>query len=209
MTDEVPQNHEVSQFVKLGKELLAATERPNVITLAQFEPYIQLFCPDKKRMQTDTAYIASMRSLMNDYRVKLGINIYYPTLVVDQIEEPRKVVLFLDRWFSKIQSDNVTANSARDTVPSNINKMGGDHRDSLVLSASVKDLMSANSSEEQGKIFQANRAESALMLKIFVENNLPPEKRAEFIAKHSPVATEDTGTVPLSTANYGFDDDDE
>jgi hypothetical protein len=210
MADEVPQNHEVSQFVKLGKELLEATERPNIITLAQFEPYVQIFCPDQKRMQNDMAYIQSMRNLMNDYRVKLGINIYYPTLVVDQMEEPRKVLLFLDRWFSKIQSDYVPSNSARDNVPSNINKMGGDHRDSLVMSASVKDLMVANSSEEQGRLFQANRAESALMLKIFVENNLPPEKRAAFIAKHSaPVEESSSPVAPTSTANYGFDDDDD
>lgn len=209
MSGDIKHSHEVAQFAKLGKELLDQTERPNVITLAQFEPYIQLFAPDHVRLKNDSAYSQSMTKLMNDYRVKLGINFKYPTLVVDQMEEPRKVLLFLDRLFSNIQADNVTENSARATVPSNVNKMGGDHRDTLILSASIKDLMSANASEEQAKIFQNNRAESALMLKIFLDHNLTPEKRAEFIAKHAiPDPSDATPSSQISEVNFGLDDDD-
>lgn len=207
MSDEINQSHEVSQFVKLGKELLEQTERPNVITLSQFEPYMTLFKPDHEKLKTDIAYRESMTRMQHDYRVKLGINPYFPTLVVDKLPNPTRVLLFLDRWFSRIKSDNVVENSERDLVPSNVNKMGGDHRDALILSASIKDLMSANTSEEQSKIFQSNRAESALMLKIFLDNNLTPEKREELLKQHMS-STEEIPESQDDSAEFGLDDED-
>lgn len=203
-------NHWVQQFTRLGKELLENTEKTNIITLAQFEPYMEIFAPDQKRMKTDTVYVREMQRLFEAYRINLGINFYYPTIVVDRLEEPRRELYFLDRIWSRLKADVVEGKSARDDVPSNVPKIGDLNRDILILRASATDIMAANNSDDQIDQFRRNRIESAVLKDLFVKHNLNPDSRASFVGEDPAQA--ETPTAPPASGSSGCDfgvDDDE
>lgn len=208
MTEPVKHSHETSLFLKFGKELLDETEKTNYITLQQFEPYIELFAPDKERLVRDPIYRDAMQRKQQEYKVNLRINPFYPTIVVDRLEEPRRELIFLDRWFTKLKTGNLESGSAVERVPSNVAQIGGDHRDMLILQASIEDFMTANNAPDQIESFRRERAESVRIMQLFLDRNISPERRAEMVK-----ATDDT--VPVSSTDptvppveFGLDDDD-
>lgn len=205
----------VSLFTTLGKDLLDQTEKNNIITLAQFEPYVELFTRDPEKLKKldyrsgtfDSVYADRIQKLFHAYRVNLGINLHFPTIVVDRLEEPRKELIFLDRLWTRIKSDHVVDNSARDRVPAVVSKAGELQREDIVLNASLTDVVSANATEEQTRQFQQNRAESAILLKLFAERNLNPAKRAEITGEAPDSASENTVGDLGSSSYFGFDDE--
>lgn len=178
--ERISKDHFVSQFAEMGKILLEETNRPNVITLEQFEPFIPMFNADKVRYSTDTDYQAKMNALYNQYVRGLGINIYEPTIVIASKDDPRECY-YLDRIFTRIRPDVAEENSTRDQVPSAVSRTSNVTRDDMLLEASMIDIIKANTTPEQKAFFAKIRVDSALIQKRFVENNLTPEKRNELL----------------------------
>lgn len=208
--ERLKNDHNISQFSKLGKALLEQSEQPNIITYAQFEPFLPLFQGiDYERLKpgVDEAYRTYIARLLRDYRVNLGINLYQPTIVVDRLEEPRRELYFLDRAFTRFNSDAVEGRSMRDSVPGAVARASSATRDQMLLEASVLDVMEANNTPEQKAYFARVKMESALINKYFFENNLSPEKKAEILGGQE---TPQNGESPPggSTIDFIIDDDD-
>jgi len=188
----------VSQFAKEGKELLDRTNRPNVITAEQFAPYLPIFNMDKERygFDKDPDYTAHIHRLYNSFLHDLGINLYEVTYVIKSRED-ETVVAFLNRRFTRIKTDHVEGASSRENIPSVVASNAGQTRDNLVLEASVRDLVLANSTPEQKKYFLRTKMESAVFEKNFVENNMTPEKRPSLNSDESSAALEsqDSGDI--------------
>jgi hypothetical protein len=201
---KLSENHLVSKFSKEGTKLLEETERPNLITLNQFEPFIPMFNMDKKKYEEDETYRLSMNRLYNQYVRGLGINLYQPTIVIMSQEDPTEVY-FLDRVYTRFKSDIVDGKSMRDTVPSAIARNASTTRDQVLLEASVRDLVEANNTPEQRAYFRRIRTDSAIIQKNFVERNMSPEKRAELMAQINESKGE---AVQTGSVDFELDDDD-
>lgn len=195
----------VRQLVEQGALLLAETNRPNIITLAQFEPFIPLFKMDKNRYAKDRGYELEMNRLYNRWKRELEINLYEITIVIKSKEDPQEVY-WLDRTFTRIQSDFVPDNgkSHRDTVPAAVARSADMTRDDQILQASLHDLMEANKTEEQMNEFFRAKMESSLVQKRFFENNLSEDLRKEILGG----GDNQSGTSSTTTTTL-IDDDDE
>lgn len=203
--EKLQSDHYVKQFAEQGAKLLEETNRPNIITYAQFEPFIELFNMDKTKYAADENYRISMNRLYNQYTRGLGINLYQPTIVVVSHEDPTELY-FLDRKYTQFKSDTVEGKSKRDSVPAAVSRASSTTRDDLLLDASILDLMDANSSPEQKAHFARIRMQSAIIQKNFVERNLSPEKRAELLAQVAePLPPEETSGEMIFDLN---DDED-
>lgn len=196
-------DHHVNQFSTLGTKFLEETERPNIITFAQFEPFIPLFNIDKERIESDKAYRSDTQKLYDAYIHNLGINIYQPTIVVRSAED-RTELYHLNRVFTRIKSDIVDGNARRDTVPASIARNSSVTRDNLLLDASIHDLGSANQTPEMITYFQQLRVESAILDTKFIANNLNPEKRNSVVSNSEVAETE----VSSPSSMILLDDDD-
>lgn len=204
LKQKIGENHLVRQLEMAGKKLLEETNRPNVITYAQFEPYITLFNADKVKLNEDQNYRREMQRLLENYRVNLGINFYEPTIVI-MSETDRTEIAFLDRIFTRIRSDAVTGDSKRDSVPSVINKASPVNRDQLMVQASILDLIDANNTPEQRNFLARVKMESAIIQKHFSEKNLSSEKRTESLN----VAAEEVSLTGSSDGSISFELDDD
>lgn len=205
--EKLKNNHLVKQFADEGRKLLEKTERPNIITYAQFEPFIPLFNLDRKKYEDDQTYRLQMNRLYNQYTKGLGINLYQPTIVVVSEEDPTELY-FLDRRFTRFKSDVVDGKSMRDNVPAAITRNASATRDQLLLDASIMDVMAANSTEEMKSYFARVKMDSALIQKNFVERNLSPEKKAEIMGETSPSDNREVGSSS-SMEFFLVDDDDD
>lgn len=177
----VKKDHFAEQFSKMGTELIKNIDKPNVITLAQFEPFISLFQDNQKKYEEDDSYAKERNALFLRYKNELSINLYQPTIVIESLENPVEHY-FLDRIFTRIKSDQVMGASFREQVPSNIPKNASVTQADLVINASVKDIAAANNTPEQIEYFKRVRASSALITKLFVDRNLNPELMDKFTA---------------------------
>jgi len=179
--ESISKNHLAAIVAKEGNKLLEESERPNIITYAQFEPYIPLFNYDKERYDKDSGYKLEMHRLYNQYKLSLGINMYHPTIVIFSKEDPR-AVYFLDRVWTRFKSDAVGTTNNRDSVPAAVNRTSNVTRDMMILDASLRDLATANSAPDSLAYFKKVRNDSALIQKLFVENNLNPELKKDLVA---------------------------
>ena len=204
--ERLKQDNFVTLFSKLGTKMLEDTNKPNVITLEQFQPFIPLFNMNKELYEEDESYRLSINRLYNQFIRGLNINLYQPTIVIRSREDPTECY-FLNRRFTRIKSDGVEGKSMRDTVPAAVSKAASTTRDQLILEASVRDLIAANSTPEQKSYFTRIRMESALIEKNFVERNLSPEKRQELINDDVSSGTSVSSSVSNSSPMI-FDDDD-
>lgn len=196
--NSLAENHIVSIISKEGKALLDKTNKPNVITYAQFEPFIPIFKIDQERYNTDPEYNLYIRKLCVKYKQDLEINFYQPTLVVDN-EESKKVLYYLDRVWTRFNAGDSTKPSNREQLPQHINRAAGETRDMMLLNASLKDIGDANSTEESLKYFRSVRNMSAIITKNFVENNLSPELKEKIVPQN----------VVDAVSNVSFEIDDE
>lgn len=201
--ESLAKNHMVAQFSKLGTKLLEQTEKPNVITLAQFEPFIPLFNLDKVRYDEDVEYQHWANRLYNQFVRGLEINLYFPTIVIRSKEDPTEVY-WLNRTFTRIKADATDGSSVRDTVPAAVSKVANTTRDDMLLKASLHDLVEANKTPEQMEYFLQMRRETALMNEKFQKHNLSPEKKAALTVK-SPEASSSDDDI---TTSIILDDDD-
>ena len=205
-------NHDVNRLIEDGKKLVAETNRPNVITLAQFTPFLPLFQmseEDQKRYQADRPngpYAQAMEALYKRYILELGINKHQRTVVIQSLENPVELVV-LPRLFTRIQPDKVAGESARKRIPGNISKAASVTRDQMMLDAGLIDLMTANQSPEQNRYFALGKMEQAIIQKAFVERNMSPEAKAKLL-KESGITSTDTPKHNTSTDVTLFDDDD-
>lgn len=191
-------DNNVSQFAELGKKLLEETNKPNIITQEQLKPYLALFSVDNEEYNNNEIYKRQIQRLSNEYIRQLNINIYEPTIVIDSLEN-HKVILVMNRRFTRIKSDNVDGKSHRDLVPASIARNASVTRDNLLQGASLKDLVMMNNSPEQKAYFERVKKESAHIQKFFLENVASEEKRQELLG-HSSVGDIDDSTLI-------FDDD--
>ena len=168
--EHLKQDNFVSRLVEQGKELLAETNRPNVITIEQFRPYVGLFNVDKDRYKHDRDYRGHLERLHAQYIRELSINKYEPTIVILSRDDP-KPVYYLQRYFTRIASDAVEGKGKRDTVPAAIAASASQTRDQMILAASITDLVNANRSPEQMDQFKRIRADSAWIDRMFAEHN--------------------------------------
>jgi hypothetical protein len=203
----------VQQLEKAGAELLARTNRPNVITLEQFEPYRLLFADHKGQyvehsgpnMGRMNNYTRTINELHRRWVHELGINLYEVTYVIRSQEHP-EVVHFIDRTFTRVHSDAL-ADGSRTGILANTPRNAADTRQDLLMGASFTDLVAANQTEEQMKRTAMIRMESSIVVRHFIEENLSPDKRAKILAdqnKDNPQPTADNsgGGIEL------MDDDD-
>lgn len=205
------EDHAVAQLVKLGTELLKESEKPNIITVKEFEPFIPLFKVDNERLDQnskryDRAYDMEIRRLYNEYVHGLGINLYQPTIVIESRENPVELV-FLNRAFTRVKSDAVEGNSARAAIPASVLRNPTMTRDQAILDASLSDLQKANQSPEQKEAFVKAKIESALFNHLFFENNLSPEKKAEILESANPAEETPTQSSDSSDIEFTLDDD--
>lgn len=202
----------VSQVVKQGAELLRRTNRPNVITAAQFAPFKPMFNMDKERYERespDGPYCLEMNRLFNAWRNELGINLYEITIVIAS-ETDHRVVQYLDRRYTRIRSDIVDGKSSRDSVPAAISKTSDTTRDQEILKASVHDIAVANSSSDAVRQHALTKAYSAYVTKKFVEMNLSPEDREKLLDSQSiDTSSEDIPVVDAGRILTILDDDDD
>lgn len=204
MTDvPIKRNVELEAFVKGGTKLLEESERPNVITFAQFEPFIPLYKIDKEKYENDTEYRLNMNRLMKTFTQTLSINWYQPIIVIYS-EQVRKPVYFLERRFTRIKADNMTGSTMRDTVPSAVPVASGTTVPELIMRASALDIVAANQTPEQMEYFRTVKSNARKQLKNFVEQNLSPEKREQLIGSAKQDAPEE-GDIE---DNIILDDDD-
>jgi hypothetical protein len=203
--EKISKDHFVSQFTEMGKALLEETNKPNIITLEQFEPFIPMFNMDKDKYATDKDYRAQMNRLYNIYVKGLGINIYEPTIVVMSKDDPRECY-YLDRIFTRVKSDVVDDDSQRSKVPSVVSRAALITREDLLLEASMLDIVKANTSPDQKAFFAKVKVDSALIQKRFVENNLNPDKRAELTKDTDSISP--IGETSVSGITFELDDED-
>lgn len=198
----------VKHFVKLGTALLEQTNRPNVITVDEFRPFVPMFNVDPERTETDPAYKAEMTRLMQQWRHRLGINPYEITIVIKSREDPQEV-LILNRSFTRIKSDVVDdGNKAmRDAVPM-VPRTSSVSRDELIADASLKDLLNANNTQDQKNYFARVRMESALVISHFVRHHMTAKQRAEFLGNADDTQTSATSSQSKATTTTLLDDDD-
>jgi hypothetical protein len=209
--ERLKDNHVVQQLVKDGALLLAKTNQPNRITLAQFTPFIPIFNVDKTRYAEDIAYKKQMDQLGARYVRDLEINLYEPTIVIQSKEEPIELVV-LNRLFTRISTDNVEGESKRETVPAAVSKISGTTRDDQMLAASIADLGTANRSPKQMEFFKRVRENTAIINKAFVERNASPIGREAIIGKEALAAASGSGeaaAVPHAGPVDTFMDDDD
>lgn len=174
----------VTQFAKEGTKLLENTNKPNIITVEQFLPYISLFNTDKDLYETDPNYKSKMTQLYSQYIRELGINLYEPTLVI-RSKEDQTIEVFLQRRFTRIAADNTDGRSFRDTVPGAVSKAASATRDQLILDASIRDLVEANKTDSQMDYFRRIRKESAFIEAQFLKRNMSPEKRDAILSEQN------------------------
>lgn len=197
-------DHFVSKFSELGQVLLEQTNRPNVVTLEQFTPFIPLFNTDVKRYETDREYKLHINRLYNSYVKGLGINLYEPTIIIASREDPKEIG-FLDRAFTRIKSDNIEGESNRNLVPSVVSKASNVTRDDLILEASLSDIGKANTTAEQKEFFTKIKIMSAFLHNRFVENHLSEDKRKELMSDESEISP--VGVQTSSGIAFELDDD--
>lgn len=202
--NKMSQDHFVSKFAELGKILLAETNRPNVITLEEFTPFIPLFNMDKHRFDVDSEYELYIKRLYNNYVKGLSINLYEPTIVIVSREDPRECA-YLDRCFTRIKSDNIEGESHRTSVPSVVSKASNVTRDDLLLEASLTDITQANITPEQKEFFARTKVISAFIQNRFAENNLSENKRMELLNDQNDV----TSTIEPTSGSLTFELDDD
>ena len=202
--EKILAQHDIQQLIKSGEKLLEETNRPNIITLEEFEPYRPLFSIDSERLETDEQYKISMFRMYENYRRNLSINIYQPTVVI-QSRENQVEVLHLRRVFTQIAPDTPPSGTGlRDTIPAAVQRGSYETRDMKLLDASLADLMAANSTEEQKAAFRAARVETALFDTLFVRNNLNEQKRKDIMGENKP--EESSGSA---WNNVTLDDEDD
>ncbi len=210
--ERIASDNFVTQFTKEGTKLLENTNKPNIITVEQFLPYISLFNMDKELYESDPTYKKRMDQLYSQYIRELSINLYETTLVIRSKEDP-VIEVFLNRRFTRIAADNKEGRSFRDTVPGAISKAATTTRDQLILDASIRDLVEANKDEGQMDYFRRVRRESAFIEAQFLKRNMSPEKRNALLAEQNISESEVTekstevskSSAPLTTF---LDDDD-
>ena len=191
----------MESFINEGAKLIEKENEPNVITYDQFLPYIDLFNADEKRYNTDEEYKKRILTLNHNWYRRLGINPYNVTIVIAS-ETDRRPLYFLDRRFTRLQSDNKVERSARLDVQDNIPKSAQITRDQVLLNATFADVVTANTTEEQKQVFAKVKAESALFRHLFIQHNLPENKRQQMIEeKQTPAASE------ITPDSVEFDDD--
>jgi hypothetical protein len=171
-------NHLADFVAAEGAKLLARTNRPNVITYAQFEPFLPIFRVDKERYNNDDNYNLEIRRLCDRYRKELNINFYQPTLVI-RSEEDRTVLYYLDRIWTSFVSSLPDKNSHRESIPSAVTRTSSVTRDMMLLDASLKDIAEANMTPESLEYYKNVKKASAVITKMFTENNLNPALREE------------------------------
>jgi hypothetical protein len=199
-------NPYVDQFVKQGAKLLEQTNRPNVITVEQFAPYVALYKVDLEKYEEEDQYRLHISRLFQQFRVNLSINMFEPTLVV-RSQEDQTVVYHLNRVFTRIRPDAVPeGTSARLTIPPIGPRTPKDKRENLMVNAVLTDVSRANNTPEQLKEFLRMRGESALIKKRFVEHNLSPDKRSDFLQDEAPASV---GAVQEDASSIMFGDDDD
>ena len=208
----VGKDHYAQQLTKLGGELVAKAKLPNVITVAQFQPFIELYRVDKTRRDNDKAYRDRLQALYDNFIHGLGINRYQPIIVIESLENPVDVY-YLDRQWTAIRSDLVDGDSARNTVPNNLPKTAPVTRDELIEGATLRDVVSANSTLEQKAYFKKVQETSAYLRKRFTERNLSPDLRTEQLAtkptdRPSDNSPSSTPSPTPSPTQYLVDDDD-
>lgn len=182
----VEQDDTIKQFSRLGGELLEQSNKPNVITVQQFMPYIELFNVDQTRYgpDKDLAYNRYIDGLYSSWRHELGINIHEVTYVIRNEDEgkPAKeqvVVCVLDRRFTRIESDTGKVTHNRQQIPSNFNRNATMTRHDAILDALVRDVEATNNTPDQIAFFTQLRKESAVANASFVRNNLTPDQQRE------------------------------
>ena len=188
-------DHYAQLFTKLGNELLAETEKPNVITLDQFRPYIPMFQLDHSRYNNgDDQYTQEMNRLLYAWRHVLGINMFQPTIVIVS-ETDRREVVTLNRRFTRIRPDLVDGTSFKEQVPRNIPKTAEVSREEHLMAATVKDVVAANTTPDQLTYFKQLREQSAVLTQMFLERNASPKVLSEIHAgnaEHSLNAVNNT-----------------
>lgn len=194
------QNHHVSQFSKLGHELLETTERPNIITFAQFEPFMDLFMDRTKEMKKNPQIRYDRTALFERFRHELGINVFYPTIVVVSDTDATEVY-FINRLFSRIKSDAVEGPSRRETLPHDAGRGQSVKRETLLYQAAIVDLAAANGTPEQVSYFQQLKRETVLLEMKHRQHNAP------HVA--SPVKGVPASQVITDLPSFGVLDDDD
>jgi len=206
--DKTKQNLEkspyVDQFVKQGLKLLENTNRPNIITVEQFAPFIALYKFDEEKYENDGQYKEYITRLTQQFRVSLSINLHEPILVV-RSKEDQTVVYHLNRVFTRIKPDALLeGNSAKQNLSELGPRVDKKKRDDLMVGAIMTDIVNANNTPEQLDRFRQVRQESALINKRFVEQNLSHAKREELLSDLSPPETAQSDLPSIM-----FDDDDD
>lgn len=199
---------------KEGKKLLEATNRPNIVTVQQFMPFIELFQIDYSKVDTEfrnTPEGKRLGELYQLYRTSLSINIYEPTIVIESLENPVEVA-WLDRAITRFKSDAVDGeDSARNSVPGGISKASQTTREELLVQASTIDTLSANNTPEQMREFALIKGESALIRKNFFEKNMSDraKKLAGLLGTPEGEDGSDVADAPQASGieDFGLDDD--
>lgn len=207
-TEKVQQNLEknphVEQFIKQGNKLLEETNRPNIITVEQFEPFLALYKLDQQKYENDANYKLFINRLYQKFKVGLSINLHEPILVVRSTED-QTVVCQLDRVFTRIKSDAaISGKSAKDNLTNIGPRTDKQKREDMLMGALLTDVARANETPEQIERFKRIKRDSALITKRFVEQNLSPEKREELMKESSSSEVVETENLP----SIMFDDDD-
>ena len=184
-------NHFASMFTKYGTRLLETTERPNIITLAEFMPYKELYNMDRRRA-SDASYIDAMLRLFSEFKKRYSLNIYFPTIVIESRENPKEVHL-INRTFIRIKDDHLddggkSENARKTAMPS----MAGS-REAVILRSSLDDIGAANGTPEQISYFNRMRLESVMIASKnkFLRGELTPTEGA--VKKESPLPVLDLG----------------
>jgi hypothetical protein len=178
----------ISQFVTEGTALLKETNRPNIITLEQFAPFVPLFNVDPTKYIPHSGpgsgrpnqYTRDLNDLYRRWRFELGINQYEVTYVVKSAED-RTIVYYLDRQLTRLRSDSYEGESSRGDVPSNVPRGGPTTKEDLVIDASYKDLVLANSTPDQTQRIGQLKMESAVIARHFAERNQTPSLRPDVL----------------------------
>jgi hypothetical protein len=202
-------NPMVLALIKEGGELVRQSEKPNVITVEQFLPFVPLFKMDKERYLSEEPekgpYYLAITELDKRFLRDLSINKYQPILVIRSREDDR-IVAWFDRRFTRIKSDAFAGPSAKDKVPRNVPRATGTTRGELLFEASIVDLAHANQTPEVLAYFRRIREESAFINQRFMEQNMTPSKRQEITgdtSKSDPVVFKQE-----SPSSYMIIDDD-
>lgn len=160
---------ELNHYFNEISTFLEKTERPNILTFAQFAPFIDLFNADMVRYKKDEEYGNRIRALADRY--SRMINRFYPTIIIQSEEDPTEIA-YLDRIATPIGSINSIGESGEIfKVPSAVSPASGTSVDALRADAEKLDIVSANSTEEALRHFAILRTESSVLLKRFRELN--------------------------------------